>query len=416
MNLKRISQAVLSVLLLAAMVGLVDSDLFYKSAIATAFYPYVFASVILIHLRVRFRWSDVGGILLFGALFTLFDVFVLQHRTIYIVSWASFLGMGSLVVMGLRAIWSEGEERHVILLALIPGILFLASNHFAGYLHLWTEKAHPKVFDLYLYSFDSSLHVPIVFLLGQAFAKWEVLRASGMIFYVGLPFALAIVYSGQVVRLRDKAIPIFAAFLIAGPIGGLFYNLLPALGPVHLFGDAFPWHPLAADQARRLLLEPVAIGGLRNAIPSLHMGWTLMAWWYSRGLSVWERSIAFAFVAFTVLATMGTGEHYFIDLVVAFPFVLFLQALCAVSLSWSDSRRLTPFLFGLLATLSWLAILRFGVSVFWYSPVIPWVSCLATIGVTERVRQGMKDAISGSAALGRAVVPTMNDAAPEAAR
>ena len=416
MNLKRISQVLLSLLLLAAMVGLASSDLFYKSAIATAFYPYVFASVILIHLRVRFRWSDVGGIVLFGALFTLFDVFVLQHRNIYIVSWASFLGMGSLVVMGLRAIWSEGEERHVILLALIPGILFLASNHFAGYLHLWTEEAHPKVFDLYLYSFDSSLHVPIAFLLGQAFAKWEVLRASGMIFYVGLPFALAIVYSGQAVRLRDKAIPIFAAFLIAGPIGGLFYNLLPALGPAHLFGDAFPWHPLAADQARRLLLEPVAIGGLRNAIPSLHMGWTLMAWWYSRGLSVWERSIAFAFVAFTVLATMGTGEHYFIDLVVAFPFVLFLQALCAVSLNWSDSRRLTPFLFGLLATLGWLAILRFGVSVFWYSPVIPWVSCLATIGVTERVRQGLKDSVAGNAPLGRAVVPTMNDAATEAAR
>ena len=69
---------------------------------------------------VRFRWSDVGGILLFGAAFLLFDVFVLQHRHIYVVSWASFLGMGSLVVMGLRAIWSEGEERRLILLAFIP--------------------------------------------------------------------------------------------------------------------------------------------------------------------------------------------------------------------------------------------------------------------------------------------------------
>lgn len=416
MNLNRIWQVLLSFLLLAAIAGLAFSDLFYKSAIATAFYPYVFASVILIHLRLRFRWSDVGGILLFGAAFLLFDVFVLQHRHIYVVSWASFLGMGSLVVMGLRAIWSEGAERRLILLAFIPGILILASNHFAGYLHLWTEKAHPKAFDLYLYSFDSSLRVPIAFLLGQAFAKWEVFRAISMVFYVGLPFTLAIVYSGQAVRLRGKAIPMFAAFLLAGPIGGLFYNLLPALGPVHLFGDAFPWHPLAADQARRLLLEPVAISGLRNAIPSLHMGWTLMAWWYSRGLSVWERSIAFAFVAFTVVATMGTGEHYFIDLVVAFPFVLFLQALCAVSLNWSDARRLTPFLFGLIATLSWLAILRLGVSVFWYSPVIPWVSCLATIGVTERVRQGMKGAIGGNAALERAAVPAMNGAATEPAR
>jgi hypothetical protein len=146
------------------------------------------------------------------------------------------------------------------------------------------------------------------------------------------------------------------------------------------------------------------------------MGWTLMAWWYSRGLSVWERGIAFAFVAFTVLATMGTGEHYFIDLIVAFPFVLFLQALCTVSLRWSDSRRLTPFLFGLLATLSWLAILRFAVSVFWSSPVIPWVGCLATIGVTEFARRGLRDAIAGNAPLERAVAPAMSGAVTEVAR
>lgn len=416
MNVNRMARVLLSVALLAAMIGLATSNVFYKSAIATAFYPYVFASVILIHLRLRFRWSDVGGIVLFGAAFALFDVFVLQHRDIYFVSGASFLGMGSLVVMGLRAIWSEGEERRLILLAFIPGILILASNHFAGYLHLWTEKAHPKVFDLYLYSFDSSLRIPIAFLLGQAFEKWHALANISLVFYVGLPFTLANVYSGQAARLREKAIPIFAAFLLAGPIGGLFYNLLPALGPAHLFGEAFPWHPLAADQARRLLLEPVPIEGMRNAIPSLHMGWTLMAWWYSRGLSVWERGIAFAFVAFTVLATMGTGEHYFIDLIVAVPFVLFLQALCTVSLNWSDSRRLTPFLFGLFATLSWLAILRFAVSVFWYSPVIPWACCLATIGVTEFVRRGLRDAIAGNAPLERAAVPAIRGAATEVAR
>jgi PAP2 superfamily len=416
MNAKRISQILLSFLLFAAMAGLVDSDVFYKSAIATAFYPYVFASVILIHLRLRFRWSDVAGIVVFGALFAAFDVFVLQHHTIYFVSFASFLGIGSLAVMGLHAIWLEGAERRVVLLALIPGILILASNHFAGYLHLWTEKAHPKAFDLYLYSFDSSLRIPIAFLLGQAFDKWELFRAIGMVFYVGLPFTLAIVYSGQAVRLGARAIPIFAAFLLTGPIGGVFYNLFPALGPIHLFGDAFPWHPLAADQARRLMVEPVAIGGLRNAIPSLHMGWTLMAWWYSRGLSVCERGMAFAFVAFTVAATMGTGEHYFIDLVVAFPFALFLQALCALPLRWNDSRRVVPFLFGLIVVLGWLAILRFGVGVFWYSPVIPWLSCATTIGVTESLRQGMKDAVVGNASLSRAAVPAVNDPATEPAR
>jgi PAP2 superfamily len=416
MNVNRMTQVLLSLLVVAATLGLLASKVFYQSAIATAFYPYVFAAVVFIHLRIRFSWRDVRGIFLFGLLFALYDIFVLQHHNIYLISAASFLGMGSLVVMSLRAIWSEGDERSQILLALIPGALLLASNHFAGYLHLWTEKAHPKAFDLYLYSFDSSLRIPIAFLLGQAFAKWYWLQPISMIFYVGLPFALAIVYAGQAVRLGSKAIPIFAAFLFTGPIGGFCYNLLPALGPAHLFGEAFPWHPLAAEQARRLLLEPVPIAGLRNAIPSLHMGWTLMAWWYSRGLSVWERSIAFAFVAFTVLATMGTGEHYLIDLIVAFPFVLFIQALCAVCLPWSDSRRLIPFAFGLAATLGWLAILRFDVALFWLSPVLPWFCCVATVGLSEYMRRGLKDAVPGNFPAVPARTVPVNSAPTESAQ
>lgn len=393
MSTDRITRMLLSGLVVATVLALDVNHLFYVSAIASAFYPYIFASVIFMHLRLRFRWVDVAGILLLGVLLALFDLFVAHPGgTVYVVTWVSFMGMASLAVMGLRAVWLDGEQRRLILLALIPGILILASNHFAGYLHKWTEGAHPNALDLYLYSFDSSLHVPIAFLAGQAYAKWTVLGDVSFIFYVGLPFALALVYAGQAARLRGKAIPIFIAFLIAGPIGGIFYNLFPALGPIHLFADRFPWHPLTTDQARRLLLEAVPIPGLRNAIPSLHMGWTLMAWWYSRGLSIPERVLAFLFVALTAFATMGTGEHYFIDLVVAFPFVLFLQALCTVSLKWNDSRRFMPFLYGLLACLAWLAALRWLTHVFWYSPLIPWACCTATIGFTELTRRGLKDA------------------------
>jgi len=416
MSLDRVCRVLLSSLILAAVPALAVSHVFYASAIASAFYPYVFASVIYIHLRLRFRWMDVGGIILLGVLFALFDAFVLHPGTVYIVTWVSFLGMASLAIMGLRAVWLEGEERRLILLALIPGILILASNHFAGYLHKWTESAHPKTLDLYLYSFDSSMHVPIAFLAGQLYDKWKVFGAVSFVFYVGLPFTLAVVYAGQALRLRARAIPIFVAFLIAGPVGGIFYNLFPALGPIHLFAVRFPWQPLTTDQARRLLLEAVPLGGLRNAIPSLHMGWTLMAWWYSRGLSMWERGLAFAFVAFTAFATMGTGEHYFIDLIVAFPFVLFLQALCTISLDWSDSKRLVPFLFGLVTPLVWLWALRFHPRVFWYSPVIPWTCCVLTIALTELARRGLKDAAVEIAAPSRVTSSAPASAVAELAR
>ncbi len=391
---ERAWRVLLSVAIVAGVPALAASHLFYVSAIASAFYPYVFASVVFIHLRMRFRWLDAGGIVLLGAAVALLDQFVIHRSsTVYVVTWISFLGMASLVIMGLNAVWLKGEERKTVLLALVPSILILASNHYAGYLHKFTENAHPKVLDLYLYSFDSSLHAPIAFWMGQMYAKWKTLGDVSFVFYVGLPFSLALVYAGQASRLRGKAIPIFVAFLLMGPIGGIFYNLFPALGPGHLFGDRFPWHPLASDQARRLLLEPVAIGGLRNAIPSLHMGWTLMALWYSRGLSIWERGLAMLFVLFTIVATMGTGEHYLIDLVVAFPFVLFLQAMCATSLKWNDSRRLTPFVFGLATLLVWLWSLRYWPQLFWYSVAIPWILCALTIGVSEKLRRGFRDVV-----------------------
>jgi hypothetical protein len=101
------------------------------------------------------------------------------------------------------------------------------------------------------------------------------------------------------------------------------------------------------------------------------------------------------FVLFTIFATMGTGEHYFIDLVVAFPFVLFLQAMCATALKWNDSRRLAPFAFGLATLLVWLWALRFTPHFFWYSAAIPWLLCALTIGVSEKLRRGFRDAVVG---------------------
>jgi hypothetical protein len=393
---QRTWRVLLSLVIVASVPALAASHVFYVSAIAGMFYPYVFASIVFIHLRMRFRWMDAGGIVLLGATFAALDQFAIHRSdTVIIVTWVSFLGMGSLVVMGLNAVWLGGEERKTVLLALIPSVLILASNHYAGYLHKFTENAHPKVLDLYLYSFDSSLHAPIAFWMGQAYAKWKALGDVSLVFYVGLPFSLALVYAGQALRLRGKAIPIFVAFLLMGPIGGVFYNLFPALGPAHLFGDRFPWQPLSTDQARRLFLEPVAIPGLRNAIPSLHMGWTLMSWWYSRGLSLYERGIALLFVVFTVVATMGTGEHYLIDLVVAFPFVLFLQAMCATSLKWNDPRRLAPFAFGLATLLVWFCMLRYSPHIFWYSAAIPWIFGLLTIGVSERLRWGFRNDVVG---------------------
>ncbi|HKC70514.1 MAG TPA: phosphatase PAP2 family protein, partial [Terriglobales bacterium] len=243
-----------------------------------------------------------------------------------------------------------------------------------------TEKLHPKTFDLFLYSFDSSLRVQISFLVGQFLWKFLWVRAAALAIYIGLPLPLALVYAAQLRRHKEKAFAVMLSFLATGPIGVFFYNMLPACGPVHLFGAAFPMHPLSTAQAMGVNVVPVLIAGARNAIPSLHLTWVLLVWWNSKGLARWVRAIAAVFVGFTVLATLGTGEHYFIDLVVAFPFSLMVQALCSYSMPFREGERRNAFLVGTLLTLFWLALLSFAVKVFWISPLVPWIMVVATVG------------------------------------
>ena len=169
------------------------------------------------------------------------------------------------------------------------------------------------------------------------------------------------------------------AFLITGPIGILFYNLLPAMGPAHIFRHDFPWNPIPFESVHRLLISPIPLAGPRNAIPSLHMGWMLLAWWFSRGLSLCERAIVAFFVFFTITGTMGTGEHYFIDLIAAFPFALLIASLSRYQLPWRSSLRFSSALFSLGLILSWFAVLRFAPHIFLISPLLGWLACILTV-------------------------------------
>jgi hypothetical protein len=414
MHLNRATKIILTLALAAVAAWLGTSAKFYNEALVSAFFGIALASVIIIHFRVRPSWQD--ALLVIGGMFLLAAVdFRLLHFKPAIMAWPSFAGLGSLVVLGLRTVWSKESERKLLLLGFVPSLLFVTSEYYADSLLQWTSALHPKVFDLYLFSFDSSLHVQIAFLVGQAFSLYPNLRVAGLLFYIGLPIPIALIYAGRVLRTREKAISSFVAFLATGPVGVFFYNVLPALGPAHLFGNAFPWHPLTVEQSSRLFVEPIALAGAPNAIPSLHMTWVLLVWWYSRGLSWWERSAAFAFVFFTVLATMGTGEHYFIDLVLAFPFALLMEALCAFELPLLERNRLTALALGLFATLGWLLALRYSVHVFWRSPAIPWILCAATVAVPLFFESKLWRAASFEGSESVAAAPAADSATPNGA-
>jgi hypothetical protein len=385
-------------LLLLCAGAFVFRNQFYTEALVDSFFAFALASILIIQLRVRPDWFDALLVLAFALFFATVD-FRFLHFAPKLMAWFSFAGVSSLLVMGIRAIWAENRPaRTMLLYAAIPALLFVGSEYFASTMLDWTTRAHPRTLDLYLLSFDYSLRVELASLAGRLFVTNPWFHVPGLLAYVSLAVPLSLVYAGRLVRYKERAFPSMLAFLITGPLGILFYNLFPACGPHALFQQGFPFHPFPMEQASRLLLEPLAVAGPRNAIPSLHLAWALLAWWYSRGLSWFERVVVFSFLALTAFATLGTGEHWFVDLIVAFPFALMIQGLCAYSLSWRNATRLSAFISGLLGTLTWLIMLRYAPRFFWTSPVVPWALSAATVLLISlrqtKLRQG-EDAANG---------------------
>jgi hypothetical protein len=381
-------QSLLTAVVLVAVGMLGFSSTFYGEALYDAFFGLALASVVILHQRVGPSWLDAAWTAAGMAVLGIVD-FHFLHYPPKVMAWFSFLGLSSFAIMALRSIWTP--SRRMFLYAWIPGAAFVMSDYFASSMLEWTAKAHPKTLDLYLLSFEGSLRTQLAFVAGQLYARLPTLHNLALIAYMGLAIPITTIYAGRLVRFKEGAFPAMLAFLVTGPIGILFYNLFPASGPHNLFRSNFPFHPFPIADLPRLALAPLAMPGPRNAMPSLHLAWTLLAWWYSRGLSWMERAIAFAFLALTAFATMGTGEHFFVDLVVAFPFALLICGLCAYPVSWKDSRRIAAILVGLGVTLAWLAMLRYGAKLFWSSPIVPWALSAATMAIAY-IRQAKLDA------------------------
>lgn len=365
-------------LLFAAIIALAVNGDFYTGSMVSAYLSLALASAIIVLAMIRRSWFDLLWVAAGGLFLAVLDYRVLHFQPMLMAGF-SFAGLAALAVLGTHTIWAEGEDRKLLLYGLTPSVLFVGSEFMATTLLEVTETLHPKTFDLFLYSFDSSLRVQFSFLMGQFFWAFPWLRFACLVIYIALPLPLALVYAAHLRGKKENALAVMLAFLVTGPIGVLFYNMLPACGPVHVFGAGFPWHPLSTADAMRMAVVPIVLKGARNAIPSLHMTWVLLVWWNSRGLARWVRAIALVFVVLTAMATLGTGEHYFIDLVVAFPFSLMVQALCSYSLPFRSGERRTAFLFGTFVTLIWLALLSFSTGIFWISPVLPWGMIVATV-------------------------------------
>ena len=266
-----------------------------------------------------------------------------------LVRYGAFVGIAGLIAMTGRAICARDKEPALETLARC--LIFVVLGIMLGTMLELASQVRPMKFDLFLYSIDVRFGTALSFVIGRLIRAWSPFGQFEIVVYHSLPFAFAVLYAAHIRRGQRGPVDILTMMWVNAVVGYGLYFLYPAAGPLYAFGPAFPY---AAPALRELTLQVVRLNAPPNAMPSLHMAGALLIWWNARHWKL-GRKIALGYTVLTGMAAVGFGEHYFLDLVVAFPYALAIQA--AVS---KVPRRLPALAIGAVMTAAWFIALLFA--------------------------------------------------------
>ncbi len=355
------------------------------------FIGYGFGGVFLLHVTVERSPKRLVALGLIGGLLTEWVVWrsYISLAALPVQIMGAF-GLASLFLLSCLVFWNGRERELVAYRTLLPAVVLTFFVLGAQSVLNTASFLNKETLDFYAFAFDGSLGFQPSFALGRFVNSKPWLLPFAKVSYEGVPLAMAALYAGFM-RRRDKPIwEIIEVLLIATIIGCVFLNIFPVCGPRYAFGPHFPNATISHAGLSQLALAktPIPLVFPRNGVPSLHLTWALLIWLNTRSLPRWARYAALAFVLATVFDTLASGEHYLFDLVVALPFVLWIQACMARTVSIRDRRRWLPAMCGCALFLTWLVIGRFGIPLMMFSPVTSWllVGAVSTISIVWAMR------------------------------
>lgn len=159
------------------------------------------------------------------------------------------------------------------------------------------------------------------------------------IIYLAIPFAFLCVCAKFYAKYQKLPNTLIMKCLLAAVLAWCLFNVIPAAGPAYAFPNDW-WRAHAALNPSLLLAIPG--DAPRNCLPSLHAAWAYLIWEFSHQfLSRRFSFMIFVWLVLTLIGTITTGEHYFIDVLLGVDFALAISAfyerrylffLCASSL------------------------------------------------------------------------------------
>lgn len=282
-----------------------------------------------------------------------------------LIAMGVYLGLASLIVLAVRSLEAPSDRRAICRRTL--GVLAILTylGFCLGFYLSFARHILPRKFDYYLYNFDGSLGFQPAFLAGRLLGRFQPLFWVELMVYNCFGFWFSVVYAVHANARAKYPVNVVGMLVANAFIGFSLYFLCPAMGPKYAF-PSFPNFAPAIHSA------PAVLSGVPNAIPSLHFGGAVLIFWFCRPWKWLYRAMGL-FTALTALATLGLGEHYLIDLVVAVPYALAIMAF-----SSQIPERKLPLAAGTAMVLLWLGALRFA----HFYPAVAWILVLATVGIS----------------------------------
>jgi len=266
----------------------------------------------------------------------------------------------------------ENFEKQKIYLFLLVPLFFHVSLFF---LHFGLQLYPEFSMDFQAYNADKGFGFLVPFALGQLLEYSAVLNLAARLAYLLLPImtgiAMAIQLSGHIRLSFDFA----RSFGIVAVVGFITYLIFPVSGPLDNFPDIFPAYPTFETAS----LKPT-LAEFRNGMPSLHTAWAfliLLVTWDTLKLPL--KLIGLTFFTLTEIATLGTGQHWLVDVIPSFPLCLFAYALTtrsplACSKKWA--------IFGLLIYINLLLITGWFHSLYNFSAAITWLANASVVFIS----------------------------------
>jgi predicted membrane-bound spermidine synthase len=261
-----------------------------------------------------------------------------------------------------------------------------------------TALLRPTVFDPFVYAAEGGLGFQPSAAVKVLFGQVPPLAALAGVVYVALPVGLALAHAFQQERSPGSPPRALCSFFLIAIVGYLLYFVFPVIGPRFLFEAVGGGTTRPNPMPTHAILGPYDVA--RNCMPSLHTAWALAFFFQTRGLSRWARSVGVLWATMTPLAALGFELHYLIDLVVAVPFAVVIDAFSHRLSSARAEPRKRLVGVGLSLVGLWFVALRYGWRLLESNRILTWGLVLATVAIGVVLRRKFTQLLERDAAAG----------------